>query len=807
MTVRISDQDREAIKRVVQSEIGGWKGDALNRGATLNVDTIINRAHIGKGFGGNSIEAVINHPQAFSAINGKGSWQALKPASKAVSDAVDARLDALRNGAQINPVTHFANPDISGKKALRTWVNPMIAKGGTEEIKVPGRGRHVYGVDPSMTIPTGPVALDFGDGKPVNAPRATQITREGGGVLGDSAKRSADALAKTPISEIGMDPYGFGRKFTNAPAPMGGLLSPNQLTPGPTAAETAAANAATQQRADKLAKDRDIADETDGAAIRRDQRLARREPTTNPAADPEHIQGPEQPGLLSRGLNWLSDSIISPAEGAEASPMNKFKSIVTKRDDGFSVEHKNGEGTGHDRWGNQVIVDRNNNIISDPLDDPSIVNLRKTQYPEGKPEYTMKDPRKAAPLGRLDPKTDTFTPLDMSSGRPRLAPDMREGGNPDTSTDQTLRSIRDARAIEAGNPPLPPPRPGLLSPAPVDPPAPITPPPSSIVPRTLPGGGQNLSRLPDDKVVTDAQLGRVPAGAAQAAPVVPPAPGPDTAAQNAEQSRAIAEQMRRNGIIPPAPPSLAITPPQRTMTMPQQPPQPPAPQPGLLTPPTPQPAAPDATTVPLSATGIGLLGQAAVPTITPLPAQPSVPQDPALYGSDGAIMPAAAIADPMPAPGPYDFVRNSGTAVTGAQMPDGSNPAPLPPPIEVATPPQGPDSAQTPAPAVDPLPFTTKLEGEDEAAAAAKQKADLAKWTDLIAGLTSAGQKFAAIGQRGPATLGASPGNAPIHAPTGGAGGAGSFALGRTPFLRQGSGSIPLYTPSGAGAFRGLLGQ
>lgn len=818
--IRLSPQDIEAIQRTVQSEIGHWKGDALSRGAGLNVDVILNRAAIGKGFGGNTVQGVINHPAAFSAINGVGSWDKLPPASKKVQDAVNARLDQIQGGATLAPVTHFANPVKSSPKNQAGWVKAMQNSDDKEVITVGKDNYHVYGRDPSSPKPPAHVQIDFGGGNVREAAVAPTIADARGAntMIAGAADRAAKTVAQNNAPTPGdISPMAFGRQLANAPRVNGGLLAPEQLAAVDPNKVVAPAGAGPIQTA---------------------------------AADAANAP---KPGLLSRIGSSIADAIMPSAAAAESSPMNKFKSKVTRNGDSWSVEYKNGEGVGKDRWGNSVIVDRNNNIISDPLDDPQMVQIKKDMHPNGMPEYTMKDARKAAPMGRFDPKTGETTAIDMSSGKPKLAPDMRYGGNPDSNPD--MRETRDRRALDAGNPPLPPARPWGEGNAPItqmqppnraplpedfsysNPPAGWTRAPGSDP--NMPDGlirpdgswfwpeGHNGEKFPPRDVLVAAGARTDFAPERTAAPTPPPRPGlltdPVVTAKPTPPAPVPPSPVPGPAPVPPSPPASTTAP------IVSAPLAPPVAAPPVATPATPatppviarpgllsadgwsDPNAPKQT-VDLSTALPGLLSPGGPrPNITPLPAQPDVQPDPALYGSDGAIMPAGALPVPTPMPNPYDFVRN-GSAAGGVAMPDGTNPTPLPAPIDVATPVQPPVEDTTAAPAA-PLKDTGDgsygnpwLEGstqakwgaEDAKRAADADLADKAKWTNFIAGMTGALSKFAPPGRAaGPAVSSV---NAGIHAPQVGAGGAGMFKLTPTQLVRPSS-----MGPSGGG-YRGLLG-
>lgn len=162
--VAITPSDFDALCRVAQSEVGhfGKYGNAqLAGGLAAVVDTIINRtAH--KGYS-NSLQAVIDQPFQFSAINTIGTWKNLPAARTDVSTIIGEhlRFRATGGACTVKGATHFLNPYLSSANALATWgnfvvSNPVAVFGNDAKKDV-----HYHGFAPNTALPR-PYVVNFG---------------------------------------------------------------------------------------------------------------------------------------------------------------------------------------------------------------------------------------------------------------------------------------------------------------------------------------------------------------------------------------------------------------------------------------------------------------------------------------------------------------------------------------------------------------------------------------------------------------------------------------------------------------------
>lgn len=161
--ITVDDRRLDALARVAQSEVGhfGKYGSAqLAGGLAAVVDTVINRvAHEGYP---DTIEAVIDQPQQFSAVNKHGTWTGLPAARTDIMDIVRTHLVGRAAGADspIKGSTHFLNPYLSSPKAMKSWgehvkTNAVAVYGDDKKKDV-----HYHGFPPGGTLPA-PYTLSF----------------------------------------------------------------------------------------------------------------------------------------------------------------------------------------------------------------------------------------------------------------------------------------------------------------------------------------------------------------------------------------------------------------------------------------------------------------------------------------------------------------------------------------------------------------------------------------------------------------------------------------------------------------------
>jgi hypothetical protein len=152
----IGPTELDALSRVAQSEVGhfGKYGqDQLSGGLAAVVDTIINRvAHASFP---DSIEAVINQPFQFSAINTLGSWKSLPAARAEIANIVVEHLKdrASRLSSAIKGATHFLNPFHSSANALESWGNFVVANAVAVYGNSNKKDVHYHGFAPGTSLP------------------------------------------------------------------------------------------------------------------------------------------------------------------------------------------------------------------------------------------------------------------------------------------------------------------------------------------------------------------------------------------------------------------------------------------------------------------------------------------------------------------------------------------------------------------------------------------------------------------------------------------------------------------------------
>jgi hypothetical protein len=163
--IEIGATEFDALARVAQSEVGhfGKYGqDQLTGGLAAVVDTILNRvAHASFP---NSIEAVVNAPFQFSAINTIGSWSKLPEAKPAIANIVAEHLKGRAAGlpSAIKGATHFLNPYVSSANALQTWGNFVKANAVAVYGNDAKKDVHYHGFAPGTSLPKSYVIIAGG---------------------------------------------------------------------------------------------------------------------------------------------------------------------------------------------------------------------------------------------------------------------------------------------------------------------------------------------------------------------------------------------------------------------------------------------------------------------------------------------------------------------------------------------------------------------------------------------------------------------------------------------------------------------
>lgn len=156
LRIVVTPQDFDALARVAQSEVGHFGKYGVNQlkgGLEAVVETILNRvAHASFP---SSIQAVVDQPFQFSAINSTGSWSGLKKAETQVQGIVRDYLQGRVNGLSgpLGGATHFLNPFLSSVTALSQWGNHVVANAvavfgdeGREDV-------HYHGFAPGTPLP------------------------------------------------------------------------------------------------------------------------------------------------------------------------------------------------------------------------------------------------------------------------------------------------------------------------------------------------------------------------------------------------------------------------------------------------------------------------------------------------------------------------------------------------------------------------------------------------------------------------------------------------------------------------------
>ncbi|GFE48419.1 hypothetical protein So717_01720 [Roseobacter cerasinus] len=167
--IEITPQDLDALARVAQSEVGhfGQYGAAqLTGGVQAVVETILNRVAHGR-FPG-SLQAVMDQPSQFSAINATGSWAGLSAATSQIQTIVTDYLNARVAGQSgvLGGATHFLNPFLSSSTALSQWGNHVVANAVAVFGNEAAEDVHFHGFAPGTSLPQAH-AIHFGGWSPV----------------------------------------------------------------------------------------------------------------------------------------------------------------------------------------------------------------------------------------------------------------------------------------------------------------------------------------------------------------------------------------------------------------------------------------------------------------------------------------------------------------------------------------------------------------------------------------------------------------------------------------------------------------
>lgn len=153
-TIRISQEDVDALARVTMSEVGHfgrYGATTLKGGVEAVVDTILNRvAHPSHP---NSVEDVVDKRFQFSAINKVKTWRGLQKASDKVARIVRTHLGDRLDGkaCTVRGAQNFLNPHHSSRDALIEWGHHVWRR----PVAVWGEGRdiHFHGFAPNSGPP------------------------------------------------------------------------------------------------------------------------------------------------------------------------------------------------------------------------------------------------------------------------------------------------------------------------------------------------------------------------------------------------------------------------------------------------------------------------------------------------------------------------------------------------------------------------------------------------------------------------------------------------------------------------------
>jgi|GEM_PF-688517 len=155
-TIVITDVDLDALQRTAQSEVGhfGKYGPAqLGGGLAAVIDTILNRTAHPRW--PDTIQAVVDQPLQFSAINETGSWVGLPIARPNIAQIVEAHVAGRAAGkaSEIEGATHFLNPHLASGSAMANWgrhvADNAVAVFGSEADK----DVHYHGFAPGTALP------------------------------------------------------------------------------------------------------------------------------------------------------------------------------------------------------------------------------------------------------------------------------------------------------------------------------------------------------------------------------------------------------------------------------------------------------------------------------------------------------------------------------------------------------------------------------------------------------------------------------------------------------------------------------
>lgn len=178
----VTEEDINALAHVALSEIeifGNYGKDQLEGGTAAVIDTILNRVCHPRSEFPKSIQAVIDKPAQFSAINKLGTWKKLRKPTNAFRKMVENHVKARTSGSpsKIMGATHFLNPNTSSETALTKWGNHVVANKTAWYGKWGGKYIHYHGFAPGYTAPPsyaveykGKISYFTGTGLPVTLP-------------------------------------------------------------------------------------------------------------------------------------------------------------------------------------------------------------------------------------------------------------------------------------------------------------------------------------------------------------------------------------------------------------------------------------------------------------------------------------------------------------------------------------------------------------------------------------------------------------------------------------------------------------
>ncbi len=160
--INVTEDDVKALAAVAQSEVAIFKsfGDAeLKGGVTAVIDTIFNRVVYPSKEFAKSIQAEIERPFQFSALNGIGDWTKLPAPNAEILGITRAHVEGRANGlaSKIRGATHFFNPKKSNPAWGRYLLDNKIAVYGKES----SQHVHYHGFASKQYKPPKAYAISF----------------------------------------------------------------------------------------------------------------------------------------------------------------------------------------------------------------------------------------------------------------------------------------------------------------------------------------------------------------------------------------------------------------------------------------------------------------------------------------------------------------------------------------------------------------------------------------------------------------------------------------------------------------------